>query len=115
MSDQTSAEDPESPKRFSWLGFTGGSAIVFTLMALLWPVYFYDGYSVREVSLGRYYLLEIQLAFTSPQSLGPTSGGPFAAVSVLAEHLVISVAGGLIIAVIGWLRTRRSTRDRFGE
>jgi len=111
MSDQaatTGTENQPPRKRRLWLWFAIGFVIVFLVMALVWPMHFYDGRSVRQTWLWQYYLLEIQLALNSSGNLGPTSGNASAALGVVATHIVIAVVGGLVSAGIGWATRKKS-------
>jgi hypothetical protein len=111
MSEQTAitATGNQPPRKGRlWLWFTIGFGIVFLVMALVWPMHFYDGRSVRQTWLWQYYLLEIQLALNSSGKFGPTSGNATAAFRVLATHVVIAMVGGVVSAGIGWATRKKS-------
>ena len=111
MSNQTALPGTENQpprKRRLWLWFTLGFAIVFLVMALVWPMHFYDGRSVRQTWLWQYYLLEIQLALNSSGNLGQTSGNASATLGVVATHFVIAAVGGGVSAGIGWATRKKS-------
>jgi hypothetical protein len=107
MIDQSSTENQHPRHRRLWLWFTVGFGLVFLVMALVWPMSFYDGQTVRQTLLWQYYLLEIQLALNSSGYIGPTSGNTFAALVVLAIHLAIASIFGAISAIIGWATKTR--------
>lgn len=77
-----------------------GFGVVFMVIALIWPMTFYDGFSLRPTVLWQYYLLEIHLAWNSSGYLGPTSENASAALGVAATHILVASAGGAVCAVI---------------
>src|SRR5438128_391597 len=85
------------PRRFRlWLWFFAGFLVVFLGLALVYPMHFFDGHSVRQTPLWKYYLLEIQLELNSTGNLGPTSSNWSAALTTAVTHVVISALGGAI-------------------
>jgi hypothetical protein len=100
---------PVRSKRLLWRWFAAGFVIAFVGLAVVYPMDFYDGRAVYKTVLWRYYLLEIQQYSRSSGSLGLTSGNFAAALTVLAEHLLLSAAAGAFVLGIGWLlRPRRA-------
>jgi hypothetical protein len=88
--------------------FTAGFGVAFLGMALAYPVSFYDGRAVYEVALWRYYVLEVQQHARSGGTLGPTTGGLGAALTVLAQHVLVSAVIGALAALAVRLLRRRS-------
>jgi hypothetical protein len=109
ITPSTSASEQRTKKRRRlWLWFIVGFVVVFVGMALVWPMHFYDGRSVRQASLWQYYLLEIQLELHSSDAIGPTSGNAAAALGVATTHFVISAVAGVVTTGIGWATQKRS-------
>jgi hypothetical protein len=93
----------------SWLWFTLGFSFVFLLVALVWPMPFFDGQIVRRTMLWQYYLLEIQSALKSSGNLGPTTGNDFLAMGVLAIHTAVASAAGVVSALLGRAMRREAS------
>ncbi len=88
------------PGRLLW--FVVGSVAVFVAMALILKHEFYNGQAVFVVPLWQYYLMEIRLAWQSSGNLGPTSGNAAAAITLAFEHVLLSLAGGLLLMGMAW-------------
>jgi hypothetical protein len=101
-------EQPAKKGPRLWLWFVLGFLIVFVGLALLWPMHFNDGRSLRQTWLWQYYMLAIELERNSSGNLGPTSGNAAAAMRVFGMHLVLSAGGGIVNAAIGWAIRKRT-------
>jgi LPXTG-motif cell wall-anchored protein len=64
------------------------------------------GTGLERVPLWEYYADEIGRAFGPARPMGPATGGSGLGAKVL-EHVLLSVAGGLLVSGIGWLVRRR--------
>ena len=73
-----------------WLWSGPGFLIAFLGLAVVYPVYFCNGNSLRQTVLWKYYVLEIQLAMETSGMLGPTSGNAAAALMAAGMHVAIS-------------------------
>ena len=101
---------PRSPaRRRLWLWFLTGFLVVFVGLALGYPMYFYDGLTLRPVWLWQYYLLEFNQALHSTGALGPTSGSEAAALTTFGMHLALAALAGLVVAGLGWATQRRTS------
>lgn len=107
MSDRTTKNQSPLHRRL-WLWFAAGFGIVFLMIALIWPMNFYNGLYLRPTMLWQYYFLEIHVAWNSSGYLGPTSDNASAALGVAATHILISTVCGAISAVIGWATRNKS-------
>jgi len=98
---------PDKKSRL-WLWFLAGFLIVLIGFLILAPMYSYDGLGVQRVTLWKYYYLEILRGADSTGHLGPTSQNASEAMMVALQHIVISIAGGVVFSGIGWFAKRRS-------
>src|SRR5437867_3457844 len=89
-------------RRRLWRWFLTGFLIVFLALAIVYPMDFYDGRSVRLTRLWQYYLLETRLAVNSSGYLGPTSRNLTAALTTAVMHLIVSGVAGTVAMGIGW-------------
>lgn len=103
------ATSPPSPKRRRlWLWFLVGFVVVFLALAMLYPMYSFDGRAVHRTTLWRYYLLEMQQAWNSTGAIGPTSGNSAAGLTTFVIHVLISAVAGTGAMAVGWILQRRS-------
>jgi hypothetical protein len=66
--------------------------LVFLVLGLVYPTYFYDGRSLQQTKLWRFYLLELQQELRGIE--GPGTGNWGQILMTLAIHVVVSAAGG---------------------
>jgi hypothetical protein len=88
-----------------WLWFMAGYLVVFVAMALFVNVYAMTLSSrvVMRCPLWQFYILEFRRAMgPSANVLGPASGSASAAIETALQHVLISVAGGLVFLGIRW-------------
>src|SRR5687768_3069361 len=99
------------PRRRLWLWFLAEFLIYFLGLALVYPMHFYDGRSVRPATLGQYYILEIRRALTSTGNLGPASGNRASLLTAAVTHVIISVITGSMVMSLGWVTRPRNTEQ----
>ncbi len=107
--DNTEAVLPNAPnprRRAPLPWFVLGFAVTWILMAILWPMEFYDGKALWNTRLWQYYLLEIHLEMKSSGYLGPTSGNTAAALNVALTHTAISAVAGAACSGLVWARRK---------
>jgi hypothetical protein len=109
-SDSVQPPSPTRGRRL-WKWFVAGFLLAFLGLAIVYPVTFYDGRAMYEVRLWRYYLLELQQQSRSGGTLGPTSGGLGAMLTVLAQHVLVAAVIGALAALVGRLSRPRVPRD----
>jgi len=99
------ATGSKQPQRIPlWLGFAAGFAIVFlgALLTINMAYMASSGDGVIGCKLWKYYAVEVPRLF-SVRALGPASGGETAVFVTIAEHIAISLVGGVIgLAFAGW-------------
>ena len=98
------------PKSRLWLWFVAGSLLVLIGMMFM-SMGFYDGRTVYRTSVWHYYLLEIQRAWNSTGTLGPTSGSSAHAASIAFQHVLFSAIGGAVMMSVGWLVRKLSRKQ----
>jgi Zn-dependent protease len=91
----------------AWFWFTLGFSLAFLVVALVWPMPFFDGQIVRRTMLWQYYMLEIQSALKSSGNLGPKTGNAFLAMGALAIHTAVAAAVGVVSALLGRAMRRK--------
>jgi len=91
--------------RRRWAWFAVGFLVVFVGMAVTIDMYpmVPSGQAVTRCKLWEYYGIEIRRAAGPHHAMGPTSGSGTAALVTAAQHLGMSVVGGVIGLGIGWL------------
>jgi hypothetical protein len=102
------AKQSPTKRRRLWLWFFTGFLLVLLILAVVYPMYYYDGGSVRQTRLWQYYLLEIQLAVNSSANLGPTSGNSTVAFTTALMHVAVSCFANAVVMCIGWATQKRS-------
>ena len=99
----------------SWRWFWGGFLLVFVFLLFAWTRLSQHP-SVQyafQCSLWQYYVLEFRHAEFWTSTLGPRSGSESAAVLVAAQHLAVSLAGGLVALGVGrFVRSRLAPAGR---
>ncbi len=103
--DKIPQADQRRPKKRWWLWFLAGFLAVFAGMSFTITMYSMlpSGEAVVACKLWEYYLIEIRRAMTSSGAVGPASGSGSAAIIILIQHLLFSMAGGAAMMGIGWL------------
>jgi hypothetical protein len=81
-----------------------GFLIVFVAMSLFITTFSMhpSGEHVVACKLWQYYLLEMKLALSDSEFLGPRTGSTTAAVSTAFQHVLLSTVGGAVMMGIGW-------------
>src|SRR5262245_779396 len=82
------------PQRSRLLWFIGGFLLVFLLLDLVYPLYFYAGHGLHATKLWRLYLLAIQPDLRG--IAGPATGKWGQILTTLAIHVVVSAGGGAL-------------------
>ena len=92
-------------KRIRW--FVVGFTVVFVGLTVFRQGYHFTGNAVISMPLWRYYWLELPRVFSPNVPVG--SGDGSAALSMLLQHVFVSLAGG---AAVHFLAARRKSTDR---
>lgn len=91
-----------------WPWFAAGFLAVFVGMLLAVRMYRVQpaGPGIERCALWEYYADEIGRAFGPARPMGPATGGSSLGTTIL-QHVLLSVAGGLVLAGVGRLVRRR--------
>src|SRR6266446_6211756 len=110
MSNITSSggTEPLPKRRRLWLWFFVVFLVVFLGLALVYPMSFYNGRSVRDTVLWKYYILEVQQEVNASGNLGPTSDNGAAALTTAGMHVVLSALAGAVGMGIAWASQKGS-------
>lgn len=108
MTDNSEGAGPKEhcPARAQlWSWFIVGFLLVFVGMSIAITMHAMhpSGRAVVECRLWQYYILELRRALrASSGALGPATGSSMAALVTLAEHLLLSAAGGGLSLGLAW-------------
>jgi hypothetical protein len=90
-------------RRRLWPWFVAGFFSVFVGMLVAATAYYMhpSGEALVQCKLWEYYLVQIPRMFQT-QNLGPTAGDSSATLTMLFQHLICAIAGGLVGLGVGW-------------